>query len=41
MNDLFYWEKHNVSFSQYLDFLVFDDFVNLKIYDVIIDITAH
>ena len=34
-------EKNCISFSRYLDFSVFHESTNFKIYDIIIDITAY
>ena len=39
--NFFIWRKNYASFSEYLDFCVFDKSTNFKICDVIIDITAH
>ena len=41
MNEIFYLKKKFVSFLRYLDFCVFHESANFKIYDVIIDITAY
>ena len=37
----FYWKTTNVLFSRYLDFCIFVNTANFKIYDVIIDTAAH
>ena len=41
MNEIFYLIKNCNWFSRYLDFFVFHESTNFKIYDVIIDITAN